>query len=228
MPHSRPQRSSTCTLRGLLSRQRGRQESWAPCSAWRTLLRTSPPSWVICERTNRCNRMMSTSEDARVSIRSVHSLKQRMIWLEAEPCIFLHAVPSLAVILCWVYADLAEPQTVLLPRARRRTTSATTAASSTSSSAAASTSNALPPLEDAALTAMLKRAYRAWRLHYRALGLHGRDDMQARMEEWWSKWVEGFASSIERGTMSCVPDVIGGTISLPGKKVYISLLTSRS
>ncbi|KAI5475330.1 hypothetical protein MNV49_001599 [Pseudohyphozyma bogoriensis] len=144
-------------------------------------------------------RMLSQAEDT-PSVRSVHSLKSRMVWLEPEPGLFIHA-------------------SIALPRTRRtRAASNATTASGVSSNSTANASTPSPVmLDDAALLARLELGYRTFRLQFGSFGRllkeGGREGLVECLEGFWGQWLLRW--NVGRGTSDQVERVVGGLQNSP-------------
>ncbi|SGZ26312.1 BQ5605_C024g09884 [Microbotryum silenes-dioicae] len=106
------------------------------------------------------------------TLQSVHSQRQRMVWLQVEPQLFFHA-------------------TIELPRAPRQSN-----ARPRSSAFDASTPSAVdqpPPLNDDSVRAALASAYRKYRLQHgsvtRRLYMEGRHNTMKELESFWAPWL---------------------------------------
>lgn len=146
-------------------------------------------------------RMLSPPGDA-PAVRSLHSLLQRMVWLEPEKGLFIHAA-------------------VTLPRSRRART-ASTATNASGGSAATVTSSLNPgagqALEDAALLASIAAGYRSFRLSHGGFRQmlekdNGREILIATLDGFWAGWVKNW--KVERDTSMAFERSVGGLKNSP-------------
>ncbi|ORY74096.1 hypothetical protein BCR35DRAFT_353984 [Leucosporidium creatinivorum] len=116
------------------------------------------------------------------AVRSVHSSKQRMVWIQPEKGFFVHATIDL-------------PYT---PRHSRGGSSATIASNGSDGAGGGA------QLEDEALLAALEQAYRAFRLLHgsiEGMARTGRESMVKELTEYWEKWSrEWVVASAETGS----------------------------
>ncbi|KAM0748984.1 hypothetical protein T439DRAFT_358121 [Meredithblackwellia eburnea MCA 4105] len=142
-------------------------------------LRSSEPDLTKQRRDRLLGTVMGLADFARMlgtpkasTVQSVHSNKQRMIWLEPESGYFIHA-------------------TIELPRTSRHSRAASAATvNSTMSTTTVPSSQA--PLEDASLLASLEQAYRSFRLQNGSfeslIQKEGNEKARERLDVFWSSF----------------------------------------
>lgn len=155
-------------------------------------------------------------------MRSVHSLRQRMIWLEPEPGFYIHAVsssvpfagpshprsaaPTSPFHLAASLTPLTSLQTIDLPRTSRHPR---TASNATDSSAPPPSTL---PLDDSALLASLALAYASYRLmsgsFHGAVVQGGRQELVKRLEGYWNGWLPSW--KLESGEPGAFERTVAG------------------
>lgn len=148
------------------------------------------------------------------ALRSVHSLKQRMVWYEAEKGIFIHAVrppsPSLGPLLTSPF------QSIELPRAPRHTREGSSATISSVSGATMGSG-----MNDASLLSSLECAYRMYKLHHGSilgpLQERGKEQVVRTLSVFWEDWVRKW--EVER-VGGAFERVVGGTYARSGSPAH--------
>lgn len=142
------------------------------------------------------------------AVRAVHSQRQRMVWLEAEPGLFIHAVSARLQACSGSTSSPDSPQTIELPRPTRH---ARTASSATVTSLSSPTIYS-PALEDDSLLASLSLGYREYRLRCGTLAgmleAQGREVLVESLRGFWEEWVPKW--SIASGEGGAIERVIQG------------------
>lgn len=135
-----------------------------------------------------------------------------MVWVEAEPGYYVHAVRNSALFSSSrpsLTAHALPSQSIALPRAGKH---ARRASSATTSSAASSAAPAFS-LDDDVLVAELRQAYREYRLRYGSLQgtleKEGKDKLVQALAEYWTEWVERWEPG-QGGTPSPIDRVLDG------------------
>lgn len=174
--------------------------------------------------------MLSPPGDA-PAVRSLHSLLQRMVWLEPEKGLFIHAVSSHLPSDGGYLTSDDTLQAVTLPRSRRART-ASTATNASGGSAATVTSSLNPgagqALEDAALLASIAAGYRSFRLSHGGFRQmlekdNGREILIATLDGFWAGWVKNW--KVERDTSMAFERSVGGP-SYFVSNLWLILLTA--
>ncbi|GAA6016785.1 hypothetical protein JCM11491_001806 [Sporobolomyces phaffii] len=142
--------------------------------------------------------MTKTGHDNR--IRSVKSSKRRMVWIEPEHGILIHA-------------------TLAVPRHSSRRHARETSTATTSTSRSLSSDSPSTPLDDQLVLSSLEKAYHSYRLQYgritAKLGAAGKEETMGDLEAFWSQWVANWDLAAETDTKSAIQQVLGGFLMSP-------------
>lgn len=156
-----------------------------------------------------CCRTLSPDGAARIC--SVQSNKRRMLWLEAEPGLHLHAVrfhPPLLDSRSDPFRTLQTVQCARWSRHPRKTSSAT------DSSEASREEAPVTLAEDEVLLASLRQAYSEFRLRFGsiqgALDAEGKEGTIAKLRKFWDVWTQEWEPS---GATSRFESLLDGTFS---------------
>ncbi|GAA5820563.1 hypothetical protein JCM10212_004843 [Sporobolomyces blumeae] len=149
---------------------------------------------------------MMTTKGSDDRIRSVKTSKRRMVWIEPEPGIFVHA-------------------TVTLPRVCRRHSRQTSTATN-SSSRSIPVEGATVPLDDQVLTSSLAYAYDAFRLEKgritRCLAGKGKAETMEIVGNFWRGWIRNWDLAKLASEARAIEQVLGGVPMSPRLDKQIS------
>lgn len=153
-----------------------------------------------------------------------------MVWLEAEPGYFVHAVRSRAIVappaplLKRCRSSLQASQTIALPRSPRHARGVSTATTSSGD-----TTEARPWLDDASLLAAMSSAYHDYRLLHGSLAgkveHDGRDSLVEQLAPYWTAWTSKW--SVEGGDPRAFEQVLHGTCDISWIHLYAIYLLTR-
>jgi len=126
-------------------------------------------------------------------VRSVKSSKRRMVWIEPENGIFVHAVCSLSLLLANRSHFNQCRQTIAIPRTSKRHSRQASTATTSSSRSFPSDSPPIP-LDDQLLLTSLELASQSYQLQYgrvkEKLEKKGKEETMRDLKRFWDEWSE--------------------------------------